>query len=47
MHVKGCVEAGEGIFLLDIVQNVTTSTPDEVELIASCLRGMDSSYFLF
>jgi hypothetical protein len=47
MHVKGCIEVGEGIFLLDILQNVANSTHSEVELIASCLRGMDFSYFFF
>jgi len=47
MHVKACIEVGEGIFLLDILQNVASSTPSEVELKASCLRGMDFSYFLF
>ena len=47
MNVKGCIEAAEGIFIPDILQNITNSTPSEVELIASCLRGMDLLHFIF
>ena len=47
MHIKDCIEVGERMFLPDVLQNVANSIASEVQLIASCLRGMDFSYFLF